>query len=402
MPMETVTSQRVSPYHVLEPNKPYESYLSERQRYMEALINKWDWLLEGTQAQNLKPIPEHLWGNMALLFENQQHTHRAAMEATLTTDVALPQKFALPIIRKVFPELIINKIAAMQPLPMVSGGVGKIFYQDFQREDDSDESITTPDSDYSLSEENAVPKRLKMVITSDTVTAIKHILGASWSTEVQEDARGALGIDVESELVNQMALEILRAIDQVCLAEILVGAGSGNTNWSWTMGATYTTVKSWYQTLGDALIDAEDNIYGNRFRHADWIVGGRNFVKFIRKMQTFMPAPRPKPGSTPFQMGVQQVGVIEGFWDVYLTPYMNTNRAVMGYYPVSQLDTGYIYSPYIPLAAMPLVYAEYAAHDDSTLPGAYTNVDKWSRNVRTRFGKKMVVANAYSTLSISA
>ena len=394
---------RVSPYRVLESNDAYDNYMADRSRYVDALIGKWAWLLEGTRAQALTPIPEHQLGALAMMFENQQHVSNGrAMEATLTTDVTLPQKYALPIIRMVFPHLIVNKIAAIQPLPIVSGGVGRIFYEDFQREDESDVSIGTPDSDYSLSEENAVPKRLKLVITAATVTAIKHILGASWSTEVQEDARGALGIDVEGALVNQMAQEILRAIDQVCLSEILVGAGSGNTNWHWTMGTGYTKAKDWYQTLGDALIDSEDDIYGNRFRHADWVVGGRNFIKYIRKMQTFMPAPRPKPGEVPFRMGVEHVGNVDGFWDVYLTSYLNTNRAIMGYYPTSMLDTGYIYSPYIPLAPMPLVYAEFKAYDDATMPGAYVNVDKFSRNVRTRFAKKMVVSEAYSTLSISA
>jgi len=398
-------NKRVSPYRVLAPNAVYDTYIADQMSYQDALIGKWMWLLEGTKAQALNPIPEHQWGPLAMMFENQQHLSAGRkagiLEATLTTDVALPQKFALPIIRMVFPHLIVNKIASIQPLPMVSGGVGRIFYEDYQREDDSDESIATPDSDYSLSEENAVPKRLKMVITSDTITAIKHILGATWSTEVAEDARGALGIDVEGALVNQMAQEILRAIDQVCLAEILVGAGAGNTNWHWTTGAGYTTAKSWYQTLGDALIDAEDNIYGNRYRHADWIVGGRRFITYMKKMQDFIPADKPKGGPVPFRMGVEQVGV-QGLWDVYLTSYINTDRAIMGYYPTSQIDTGYIYAPYIPLAPMPLVYASYKAHDDATMPGAYTNVDKFSRNVRTRFAKKMVVANAYSTLSISA
>jgi len=394
---------RVSPYRVLESGDAYKSFIADRARYEDALIDKWMWLLEGTSQQELSPIEESMYGSLAMLLENQQYqSHGRALEATLTTDVTLPQKYALPIVRMVFPHLLVNKIAAVQPLPIVSGGVGRIFYEDFQREDESDQSISTPDCDYSLSSENAVPKRLKYVITSDTVTAIKHILGASWSTEVQEDARGALGVDVEGALVNQMAQEILRAIDQVALAEMLVGAGSGNTNWHWTKGSGYTTNKSWYQTLGDALIDAEDNIYGNRQRHADWVVGGRRFVKFIRKMQTFQPAPRPKPGALPFRMGVEHVGTVDGFWDIYLTSYMNTDRALMGYYPTSQLDTGYIYAPYIPLAPMPLVYAEFASATDATMPGAYKNVDKFSRNVRTRFAKKMVVANAYSTLSISA
>jgi len=392
--------RKTSPYVVLEEGTTYQDYIDDRRRYARALVSKWAWLLEGTKQQKLTPIPEKLWEAMALLFENQQAVSSGfATEATLKTDIALPQKYALPIIRQVYPQLIANKVASIQPMPLSSGGVARIFYQDFQRED-TGESLTIMDSDYAISEENAVPKKVKMVITSTTCEAIKDILGAVWSTEVQEDARGALGIDVESELVQQMGMEILREIDQRILSEILLWASAGNVNWHWTVPAGISD-KDHYETLGHALIDAEDLIYGQRWRSGEWVIGGRNFVKFMRKMQDFRPEPR-NTGDEPFKMGVELVGRIEGFWDVYLTPMINTNRAIMGVYPRTQTDTGYVYAPYIPLAPMPLVYAEYLPHNDATLPGAYLNTDKWSRNVRTRYGKRLVVPQLFSTLSISA
>jgi len=339
---------------------------------------------------------------MAALFENQQNFTRAKMEATLTTDVVLPQRYALPIVRKVYPNLIATRIASIQPMPLSSGGVGRVFFQDFQREDAANASLTTLDSDYALSSENAVPKRVKMTITSETITAIKDILGASWSTEVMEDAGGALGIDVESELVQQMSDEIIREIDQRVLNEILNGAGAGNTNWSQTIGAGYLA-KEWYETLFHAVIDAEDNIYSNRFREADFLVCGREAYKFLLKGGDFKPEPRLSDKRQRMQSaGVKFEGVFMGMWDVYRTVMINTNSIIVGYYPRSQTDTGYVYAPYIPLAAMPLVYAEYKAYDDPTMPGAYVNVDKWSRNVRTRYGKMMVVPEAYATVTVTA
>ena len=394
--------QRMSPYVVLEENATYDSFVAQRRRYVEQLVDKWMWLIEGEKKQNLLPIPERQWEMMAILFENQMAVGQGLFsEETTKTDVALPVKFSLPIVRNVYPQLIATKIASVQPMPLSSGGVANVFYQDFLREDvDPETSLTQDDSDYAISEENAVPKRVKMEITKQTITATKDILGATWSTEVQEDARGALGINVESELVFQMSQEILREMDQRILGEILLWAGAGNVNWAWTMGSGYTTAKSWYETLGHALIDAEDLIYGYRYRSADFVIGGRNFVKYIRKMQDFKPEPRNQPPNI-FKMGVELVGRIEGFWDVWLTPFINTNRAIMGYYPRTQTDTGYVYAPYIPLAPMPLVYASYSGPSESDA-GAYKNTDKWSRNVRTRYGKKLVVPQAYSTLSIAA
>lgn len=389
---------------ILEEGAEFVGFQTQQRAWRMAVVKKWRWLLEG-KRHGLKEIPRRLWEPMAIMFENQQQVCREtrfALEATTKTDVTLPEKYALPIIRNVYPQLIASKIASIQPMPRMSGGVARVFYQDFLREDVApDTSLTILDSDYALGAEDSVPKRIKMTIEAITITAIKDILGASWSTEVQEDAQGALGIDVEAELVAQMSGEILREIDQRILAEILAGATAGNTTWNWTVPAGYTT-KEWYETLGHALIDAEDLIYGTRFRQADYLICGRNLTKYIRKMQDFKPEPRNQPGDEPFAMGVELTGRITGFWDVYTTVFLPTNRGIMGRYPRSQTDTGYIYAPYIPLAPMPLVYAEYVYAPGTDVHGMYRNVDKWSRNVRTRYGKAMVVGDLFTTLTIAA
>jgi len=387
---------RSTPLIVLEEGQNYTTYLEEQARYKRELVKKWEWLLDGSEY-GLEPIEKGIWESMAIIFENQQACSSGFFtEATMTTDVVLPQKYALPIIRKVYPQLLATKIASVQPMPLMSGGVAKVFYQDFKREDVSPEtSLTTLDSDYAISEENAVPLRVKMEITSVTIEAIKDILGASWSTEVQEDARGALGLNVEQELVSNMAQEILREIDQRILAEIIAGATAGAVTWNWTLGAGYVTRKDWYQTLGDALIDLEDEIYNARYRAADYVVCGRRLARYIRKMQDFAPAPSQPPQVVP--LGVKLLGTLTGFWDIYVTVFIDQDVGVMGVYPRSQTDTGYVYAPYIPLAPMPLVYAEY-----EPVTGYYKNVDKWSRNVRTRYGKKMVVGDLFGTITISA
>lgn len=387
---------------ILEEGAEFTGFQNQQRLWRQAVVRKWRWLLEG-KKHGLPEIPKNLWEPMAIMFENQQQVcreHKFALEATLKTDIVLPEKYALPIIRKVYPSLIAARIASIQPMPRMSGGVARVFYQDFIREE-TGESTTIPDSDYAISGENLVPKRMKMTIESETLTAIKDILGASWSTEVQEDAQGALGIDVEAELVSNMSDEILREIDQRILGEILNCASAGNVIWNWTVPANISA-KDHYETLGHALIDAEDLIYGGRFRQADYIVAGRNVTKFIRKMQDFKPEPRNQPGDEPFAMGVELIGRVTGFWDVYTTVYIGINQAIMGVYPRSQTDTGYIYAPYIPLAPMPLIYAEYVYNPGDPTHGMYRNVDKWSRNVRTRYGKKCVVGALFATVTISA
>jgi hypothetical protein len=256
------------------------------------------------------------------------------------------------------------------------------------------------DSDYAYKGEDEVPNRVKMQITAESVTATKDILGAVWSTEVEEDARGALNLDVPAELVNNCAEEILRELEYRCLNEILSGASAGNVNWSSTVGAGHTN-KEWYETLHHAFVDAESLIYAQRYRNADWIIGGRTLLSYAMKSATFVPAERIGPSGPQSLSGVEYIGRVSAFWDLYMTPYIASNKAIMGVYPRSTIDTGYVFAPYIPLAPMPLVYAEYKGPADATLPGAYVNTDKWSRNVRTRNAKKMVVPQMYATITVT-
>ena len=389
---------------VVDVGASYKDFLAGRRAYLDALVGKWEWLLgTGTKRNPMEAIPQKMWETMAILFENQSIISAGSnvMEQTMTTDVALPVKYALPIVRKVFPQLILAKIASIQPMPLSSGGVMQIFYMDFKREDvDPETSTTVMDSDYAFKGENEVPNRIKMEITKETVTATKDILNASWSTEVQEDARGALNIDVESELVNQCAEEILRELEYRSLREILNGAGAGNVDWSWTV-PTGQSNREWYETLHHALIDAESLIYTQRYRNSDWVIGGRTVITYLMKSATWKPAERMTPPGPRSISGVEFVGRVEGFWDVYMTPYIPATRGIMGCYPRSTIDTGYVFAPYIPLSPMPLVYAESLGPSDATLPGAYVNVDKWTRNVRTRNAKKMVVSELYSTITVA-
>jgi hypothetical protein len=393
--------KRATPFIVLDDNGTYEDYERALAAYKREVVNKWRWYLEGKLPDGtdlgLEPIREELWETMAILFENQQAvSNRPVLEQTTKSDVTLPVRFALPIVRQVYPELIVTRIASVQPLPIMSGGVGQIFYQDFLREDKGagDESTSELDSDYALSSENAIPKRVKMTITADTIEAEKHILAATWSTEVEEDVRGALGLDVHQELINAAAREILQELDYMMISEIMAGASAGNVNWKWTPDTGYTT-KEWYETLYHALIDAEDLIFGKRYRNADYLVCGRSVSKYLRKAGSFEPA---NVGDfRRFTTGMRYEGNLEGLWDVYTTVFMDTNQGLMGVYPRGVLDTGYVFAPYIPLTPMPLVYADF---DPAT--GSYENKDKWTRNIRTRNAHKMVVGDMFATLQIAA
>jgi hypothetical protein len=242
---------------------------------------------------------------------------------------------------------------------------------------------------------------MKIGITSQSVSAVKKILNATWSSELAEDLQGAHGLDVENELLNAMAAEILREIEQEVLNEILIGATAGNVNWSYTVAASHTA-QEYYQTLYHALIDASALVYNARYQQPNYIIAGTNVYGYMQKASQFNVMPRSAPEAGPIVSGVRFQGTFAGLWDVFSTPYINANTAIVSYYPQSMLHAGFIFAPYIPLDAMERVYAETLAYDDTDLPGGYVNTDKFTRNVRTRYATYLCAANMFSTIHIHA
>jgi len=414
---------------VLAEGMDLNAFTRGQRTYRAALIKKWGWLLE-----NREGLPEiknrRQAETMSMLFENQAGSSiPGLMEATMTSDIVMPVKYSLPLIRLVWPQLIAQRIASIQPMPLSSGGVGKIFYQNFETEDigpggapaagrdlndmdaaDSDYAYAGPSArvlaDYpdefaegATTGENTVPRRIKMTITGDTIVAIKDILAATWSTEVMEDVRGVFGLNVENELVMQCGGEIIREMDQRVINEIVNGASAGTATWTWTVPAAYMA-REWYETLVHAFLDAEKYIWDARYRKAQWIVCGSNVATYLAKSQMFQGAARDRWDA--LSAGIVDVGRYNKMWDVYTSVFMNTNTAVMGFYPQSMTDTGYILAPYIPITPMPLVYGSFAGINDATMPGAYKNTDKWTRNVRTRYGRKLVQGDCFALITIAA
>ena len=85
-------------------------------------------------------------------------------------------------------------------------------------------------------------------------------------------------------------------------------------------------------------------------------------------------------------MGVQKVGAINNRFQVYKNPYMTENTILMGYRGAQFLETGAVYSPYIPLIMTPLVYD----------PNNFTP----RKGVMTRYAKKMVRLEFYGKVLV--
>ena len=142
---------------------------------------------------------------------------------------------------------------------------------------------------------------------------------------------------------------------------------------------------TWFQTLGTKIQKVSNKIHQLTLR------GGANFLVCSPTVATILESIPGYAADTDgdkmqFAMGVQKVGAINNRFQVYKNPYMTENTILMGYRGAQFLETGAVYSPYIPLIMTPLVYD----------PTNFTP----RKGVMTRYAKKMVRPEFYGKVFV--
>lgn len=84
--------------------------------YNAQLIRKWSALpVKGGVVNLLEGLPPQKQKVTAMCLENQANYMRNLNEDTLTTNAGSFQKYIFPMVRRLFPNLILNDIATVQP-----------------------------------------------------------------------------------------------------------------------------------------------------------------------------------------------------------------------------------------------------------------------------------------------
>lgn len=111
----------------------------------QSLCEKWEPLLEGIADDSIRQTTAVLLENQAksILTESARETGTLE-EATTVGNLGTFQKFAFPLVRRVFPELIANRIVGVQPM---QGPVSQIFYLGYNRAGDGGTTGGASDSE---------------------------------------------------------------------------------------------------------------------------------------------------------------------------------------------------------------------------------------------------------------
>jgi hypothetical protein len=246
-------------------------------------------------------------------------------------------------------------------------------------------------------------------IESVAVVAETRKLRARWSPELAQDLNAYHSLDAEVELTQILSEQIALELDREILNDLLTQAGAANYYWSRAPGKfvnkttgsevirsgnnapgpNFTgTVREWYETLVETIIDVANEIHRKTLRgSANFVVVGPDVATILECSVLYKPSftldgEGQVSGMT---IGADKVGTLSNRFTVYKDPYFPRNKVLVGYKGGSYLETGYVYAPYVPLIVTPTIFA----------PEDFTP----RKGVMTRYGKKMVRSDFYGTVT---
>jgi len=246
-------------------------------------------------------------------------------------------------------------------------------------------------------------------IESLSVTAVTRKLRAKWSPELAQDLNAYHSLDAEVELTQILSEQIALELDREILNDLLTQANGANFFWSRSPGkflnketgvqaaqasslkpapAFTGTVREWYETLVETIIDAANTIHRKTLRgSANFIVIGPDVATILESSVLYKPSYSIDGDgqASAISIGAEKIGSLSNRFTVYKDPYFPRNKILIGYKGGSYLETGYVYAPYVPLIVTPTIFA----------PEDFTP----RKGVMTRYGKKMVRSDFYGTVT---
>ena len=258
-------------------------------------------------------------------------------------------------------------------------------------------------ADGTQSESDAGIPEIDIALRSIAIVAKTRKLKAVWTPELAQDLNAYHSVDAEAELTSLLSEYISMEIDLEILDMLIAGASAKTERWSAFVGREYesssTSFKNtatnasaytkgeWFQTLGNKIQSVSNAIHQKTLR------GGANFIVISPETATILES---IPGyattsdgavDSSYAMGVQKVGLLNNRFNVYKNPYMQENQILCGFRGSNFLETGAVYSPYVPLIMTPLVYD----------PTNFTP----RKGVMTRYAKKMVRSEFYGKVIVA-
>jgi hypothetical protein len=325
-------------------------------------------LFESNWSATKDALLEGLSGNrkssLDVVLENtKRHLSEAATAgATGAGSVATLNKVMLPLIRRVMPSVIANELVGVQPM---TGPVGQIHTLRVRYAESGggatagDEALSpfklastyagSPDA--TAVAEGSAGRKMSIQILKETVEAKTRRLSARWTFEAAQDAEAMHGVDVEAEIMQALAQEIVVEIDQEIIGSLRSLAGTGTNTLDFaSLSGTSVYVGDRHAALAIEINRSANRIAARTRRGAgNYIVVSPEALTVLQSASTSTFA-RTTEGSFEAPTNTKFVGTLNGTIRVFADNYAADGTDVLvGYKGSSETDAPAFYCPYIPL-----------------------------------------------------
>ena len=244
----------------------------------EKLVQKWGPVLEGIDSEYTRRVTAQLLENQAKAIVDEKINEDISSAATTTGRLGTFQKFAFPLVRRVYPSLIANSLVAVQPM---QGPVSQVFYLGNSRASGTNEQVVY--SKFNMTYRGLKPQRIG---SASGTAAQRNVQGGA--TEIAQGtflakdgsqlAVSSAGLDGDEAVYGFDVSNILATASD---AGQLLGAGAP----SGTMGGQIAAWPNEKSLMGFTL-SAGERLTGTGIPEVNFHIEQEAVVANTRKMRT--------------------------------------------------------------------------------------------------------------------
>jgi hypothetical protein len=257
-----------------------------------------------------------------------------------------------------------------------------------------------PNANSVAGDQLAIPE-IDVKLKSEAIVAKTKKLKAQWTPEFAQDLNAYQSLDAEAELTSIMSEYISLEIDLENLDMLIQDASAADEYWSAVNNKSLNSARTgydnlgflnsqgqWFQTLGTKMQKVSNKIHQKTLRGgANFMVVSPTVATILEAIPGFASSSDGDAAKMSYAFGIQKSGQLNNRFTVYKNPYMTENVILMGYRGSQFLETGAVFSPYVPLIMTPLVYD----------PETFTP----RKGLLTRYAKKMIRSEFYGRIFVS-
>lgn len=343
---------------------------------------------------NVEGLSDDMKDVYVAMLDNEEKELRRISEQTNAANIDRVATVFIPTIKKIARDSIIDKIVGIQPIKDRVALVKYVDYVYSATDATSGAVINTSTVDRTVTKEYSrdpgegqnITRGIDLVIKEKEVKSRQRKLAGRWTFEAQDSANQD-GYNIESEITKTLASKIVEEINFEVIDDLYTGA-TGATGVTWVApqaGDAPATKDRKEKEIYYSIVDVAADIYDKTKRYPNWVICNPKVGAILKRTGDFVAS-----GGQGLPRSIKKLflnGTLNDEFDLFIVPNLGTNDILVGYKGSSEIESGYIYAPYIPLIVM----------------DSFFNSENWTwiKSVGSSYAKSSVMTDLYGKVTVT-